>query len=79
MTMQCPLCLTHQVISLNHGKKISGVIGSVANAASEVSGVTTGAAAGNIAGDQRDGVGDQRVLGNYRCQVCGFNYSLRVA
>jgi hypothetical protein len=80
MTMQCPLCLSHQVISLNHGKKISGIIGSVTDAVREIAEATTGeAATDGIAGDQRDEAGDQRVQGNYRCQVCGFNYSLRIA
>jgi hypothetical protein len=77
--MQCPLCRSYQVISLNHGKKISGIIGAVTDAAVGVTEATAGAATDGIAGNQRDGVDDQRVLGNYRCQVCGFNYSLRVA
>jgi hypothetical protein len=46
MNIQCPICRSHQVVSLDRGKKIGGVIGVVGGAASGVAGAMTGAATG---------------------------------
>jgi hypothetical protein len=50
MSIQCPLCRSHQVITLDHGKKVGGLIGTVGGAASGVAGALTGAEFGGTLG-----------------------------
>lgn len=67
----CPYCQSNRVITKNAAKKTGGFLGMVGG----FFGALVGATAGVVAGSKLGETIDERVLDNYHCLDCNYEFS----